>query len=50
MNNAQNEKLLEALGDAFDKAATTCGHQRQAALWIVYALARAGFRIIPKGR
>jgi hypothetical protein len=48
MNDAQKEKLVAALAKAFDLAATTCSHERQAALVIIDALAVAGFKIEPR--
>lgn len=48
MNDDQRERLLTVLGDAFDKAATTCSHKRQAAMRIIHALAEAGFKIEPR--
>jgi hypothetical protein len=47
MNDTQKDKMLAALGRAFDKAATSCSHERQAALQIVAALSSAGFKIVP---
>lgn len=47
MNDQQREKMLAALGRAFDKAATSCSHERQAAMRIVAALVEAGFKIVP---
>lgn len=47
MNDPQNEKMLKALGKAFDKAATTCSHEREAAIRIAAALRASGFKIVP---
>jgi hypothetical protein len=47
MNDQQQANLYDVLGKAFDKAAVSCSHQRQAALLIVRELTAAGFKIEP---
>lgn len=45
MNDQQQSNLYDVLGKAFDEAATTCSHQRHAAMLIVRKLTAAGFKI-----
>lgn len=47
MNDQQYDKMITALGKAFDKAATTCSHEREAAIRIVGQMRAAGFKIVP---
>lgn len=48
MNDDQTDKMIAALADLFDKAATTCGHKKEAAMLIRAGLHKAGFAIVPK--
>ena len=48
MTNEQRERMLAVVGKAFDTAAVTCSHQRQAALRIIAALSDAGFQVTTK--
>ena len=50
MNDTQREKMLDALGKAFDSAAVHCSHERQAALHIIDRLTKAGFKIVPRAK
>ena len=45
MNDTQRDKMLSALADAFDSAATTTSHKRAAALQIEATLRKAGYGI-----
>ena len=45
MNDDQRAKMLEALGNAFDRAAIKCSTVKQAALFIENELAEAGFYV-----
>jgi hypothetical protein len=45
MNDAQKDKMVAALAQAFDKAATKCGTSWHAALFIESELRNAGFHI-----
>ena len=48
MNDDQTDKMIAALADIFDKAATTCSHKKEAAMFIRLSLLKAGFTIVPK--
>jgi hypothetical protein len=47
-NDDQEQRLTAALADAFDLAATTCGHKVYAAKVIRRELRRAGFVIVSR--
>ena len=48
MNDAQTDKLLKVLANAFDRAATTCATKEHAALKLLAAAREAGFKIEPR--
>lgn len=48
MNDTQTDKLITALGDAFDAAAVRCHHKTEAAHYIRRVLDLAGYKIEPR--
>lgn len=48
MNDDQTDAMIAALANIFDKAATTCSHKKEAAMFIRAAMHKAGFVIVPK--